>query len=241
MNLPPLHRGVLLRRYKRFLSDIQLDSGDEVLAHCPNPGSMKTCQEPGWTVLLTHRADKKRKLKWTWEVALDGSKEPILINTARPNRIVEEAVAAGRIPSLTGYPTLKREVKYGAENSRIDLLLEKPGERCFVEIKSVTMAAPEGGAMFPDSVSKRGSRHLRELIAQKKAGDRSVLFFLLSRGGLHSVRPADEIDPTYGKTLREAVAAGVEVIAHRAVFSGADDNYTISVGAAVPVLLPQPS
>jgi len=235
MNLPPLHHGILLKRYKRFLSDVRLEDGTQVLAHCPNPGSMKTCQEAGWKVLLTHNTNPKRKLKWTWEIAFDGGDHPILINTGRPNRIVEEAVAAGKIPKLAGYPVLKREVRYGNERSRIDLLLEKPGQRCFVEIKSVTMAAPDGGAMFPDSVTKRGTRHLRELILQKRAGDRAVLFFLLSRGGLASIRPADEIDPEYGRTLREAIAAGVEVIAHRAIFSGGPADYRISVGPEVAV------
>ena len=102
MKLPPLHRGTLLRRYKRFLADVRLEDGREVLAHCPNPGSMKTCAAPGWSVLLTHHTDPKRKLKWSWEIAIDGAECPILINTARPNRIVEEAISAGRIPHLSG-------------------------------------------------------------------------------------------------------------------------------------------
>ena len=237
MNLPPLHPATLRRRYKRFLADVTLADGTEVVAHCPNPGSMKTCQAPGWQVLLTHHTDPKRKLKWTWEVAMDEADHPILINTGRPNRIVEEAVRAGRIPGLTGYDTITREVRYGTERSRIDLLLEKSGERCFVEIKSVTMAAPGGGAMFPDSVTKRGTRHLRELIAQKKAGDRAVMFFLLSRGGCEWIRPADEIDADYGRTLREAAAAGVELLAHRAVFTGTPADYQITAGAAVKVVL----
>ena len=236
MKLPPLHRGILLRRYKRFLADVRLPDGREVLAHCPNPGSMKTCAAPGWTVLLTHHTDPKRKLKWSWEVAIDDAESPILVNTARPNRIVEEAVAAGKISALAGYESLKREVRYGSERSRIDLLLQSPGRPdCFVEIKSVTMADEGSGALFPDSVSKRGSKHLRELIAQKKSGDRAVLFFLLSRGSRSQVRPADEIDAEYGRTLRKAIAAGVEVIAHQAIFSGTLAAYDISVGAAVPV------
>jgi sugar fermentation stimulation protein A len=237
MRLHPLHTGTLIRRYKRFLADVRLPDGTVVLAHCPNPGSMKTCQEPGWTVLLSHHTDPRRKLKWTLEIALDGEGHPILINTGRPNRIVEEAIAAGRIPGLTGYPTLRREVRYGAEKSRIDLLLEGPAGRCFVEVKSVTMAAPEGGAMFPDSVTARGSRHLRELIGQKQAGDRAVLFFLLSRAGRTELRPADEIDAEYGRTLRQAVAAGVEIIAHRADFAGERGELRITCGTAVPVRL----
>jgi len=235
MRLPPLYRGTLIRRYKRFLADVRLPDGTEVVAHCPNPGSMKTCWEPGWQVLMTHHTDKKRKLKWTFEVAFDGQDHPILVNTARPNRIVEEAIIAGTIPGLSGYPTLRREVRYGNEKSRIDLLLEGSQGRCFVEVKSVTMADTGAGAMFPDSVTARGSRHLRELMAQKAAGDRAVLFFLLSRGGRTHIRPADEIDAVYGKTLRQAIAAGVEVIAHRAVFSGEPSSYAIACGEAAPV------
>ncbi|MDG1478993.1 MAG: DNA/RNA nuclease SfsA [Myxococcota bacterium] len=235
MRLPPLHRGTLIRRYKRFLADVRLQDGTEVIAHCPNPGSMKTCWEPGWEVLMTHHTDKKRKLKWTFEVAFDGQDHPILVNTARPNRIVEEAIVAGTIPSLSGYPDLRREVRYGREKSRIDLLLEGAKGRCFVEVKSVTMADTGAGAMFPDSVTARGTRHLRELMAQKAAGDRAVLFFLLSRGGRTHLRPADEIDTVYGETLRQAIAAGVEVIAHRAIFSGGLVDYTITCGEAVPV------
>lgn len=234
MDLPqPLHPATLLRRYKRFLSDMRLADGTEVVAHCPNPGSMKTCAEAGWAVLLSHSTDPRRKLKWTWELAYDGDQHPILINTGRPNAVVYEAVLAGQIPELSGYTEVKREVRYGTERSRIDLLLTHPDKPdCYVEIKSVTMRAGEVGA-FPDSVTKRGQRHLRELMGVVAEGKRAVMFFLLSRGGLSGVRPADEIDPAYGALLREAAAAGVELVAYRADFPPG----AVVVGPKVPVLL----
>jgi sugar fermentation stimulation protein A len=234
MELPkPLHTATLLRRYKRFLSDMQLPDGTEVQAHCPNPGSMKTCAAPGWRVLLSHSTNPKRKLKWTWELAFDEQDHPILVNTSRPNAVVREAVERGVIPELSGYAELRAEVRYGAERSRIDLLLTDPGRPdAYVEIKSVTMRAGSLGA-FPDSVTTRGQRHLRELMAMAAAGHRAVLFFLLSRGGLEGVRPADEIDPVYGRLLREAVDSGVEVLAYQARFH-ADG---VDVGRRVPVIL----
>jgi sugar fermentation stimulation protein A len=229
----PLHEAILIRRYKRFLSDMRLPDGQEVVAHCPNPGSMKTCAEPGWRAFLTHNTDPRRKLKWTWELAYDGDGHPILINTARPNHIVHEAVVAGQIEALSGYGAIRPEVRYGTERSRIDLLLTSPGRRdCYVEIKSVTMRSGELGA-FPDSVTLRGQRHLRELMGMVADGHRAVMFFLLSRGGLSGVRPADEIDAEYGRLLREAAAAGVELIAYRAAFSPGE----ITLGPQVPVIL----
>lgn len=234
MKLPePLHEARLIRRYKRFLSDMRLSDGREVVAHCPNPGSMKTCAGPDWRVLLSHSTNPRRKLKWTWELAYDDLNHPILINTGRPNAIVEEALRAGGIPEISGYDDIRREVRYGEEKSRIDFLLsgaERPD--CYIEVKSVTMRSGELGA-FPDSVTKRGQRHLRELSAMVAAGHRAVLLFLLSRGGLTGVRPADEIDPAYGAGIHAAVAAGVEVMAYQAIFGPG----TVSVGARVPFTL----
>lgn len=234
MDLPqPLFTATLLRRYKRFLADMRLEDGTEVVAHCPNPGSMKTCAGAGWQVLLSHSSNPKRKLKWTWEVAFDDDSHPILVNTNRPNAVVREAVENGDIPELVGYTQVRSEVRYGQERSRIDLLLSAPNRPdAYVEIKSVTMRSGRLGA-FPDSVTKRGQRHLRELMAMAAAGHRAVLFFLLSRGGLEGVRPADEIDPAYGALLREAAANGVEVLAYQAHISLG----TVRVHRRVPVHL----
>lgn len=232
MDLPPLHSGVLLRRYKRFLADVRLDGGAEVVAHCPNPGRMTSCAAPGCRVWLSHHDNPKRKLKWTWELSeMDGT--TVLVNTARPNAVVEEALRAGQVPGLAGYASLRREVRYG-ERSRIDLLLEDPERgRCFVEVKSVTLRVGEGEGAFPDAVSARGARHAAELAAQVAAGDRAVLFFLVSRGDVQHIRPADEIDPAYGVALRAAVDAGVEVMAHRAEVGVGG----VHLGPALPVRL----
>jgi sugar fermentation stimulation protein A len=230
MLLPPLHTGVLLRRYKRFLADVRLDSGEEVVAHCPNPGRMTSCAAPGCRVWLSHHASPRRKLKWTWELSeLDGT--TVLVNTARPNAVVEEAVRAGAVPALQGYASLRREVRYG-ERSRVDLLLEDPG-RCYVEVKSVTLRVGPGEGAFPDAVTARGARHAAELAAQVAEGHRAVLFFLVSRGDVDVIRPADEIDPAYGVALRAAVDAGVELLAHRAEVGPGG----ISVGPALPIRL----
>lgn len=232
MRLPPLHRGKLLRRYKRFLADVRLEDGREVTAHCPNPGRMTSCMEPGCTVWLSHHDDPRRKLAWSWEISqMDGAR--VLVNTARPNRIVEEAVVAGQVPGLRGYAELRREVRYG-ERSRVDLLLEDPSRgRCWVEVKSVSLRVGPGEGAFPDAVTTRGARHAADLAAQVAAGDRAVLFFLVSRGDIDTVRPADEIDPAYGVALRAAVASGVELLAHRANV----DLGGVTVGPALPVRL----
>ena len=225
---PPLIQGTLVKRYKRFLADVQLPDGTEVTAHCPNPGSMKTCAEPGWSVHITEATNPKRKLKWTLEI-VEADGNPILVNTARPNRIVCEGILANQIKELTGYSDLRTEVKYG-ENSRIDILLTEPGRPpCYVEVKNVTMAAEDGVAAFPDSVSKRAAKHMEELSRMVKAGHRAVVFFLVSRAGCKTMRPAHEIDPNYAKALREAHTLGVEILAYALDFG---DN-EVNVGQAV--------
>ena len=230
----PLVPGTLIRRYKRFLADIRLDDGRLVTAHCPNPGSMKTCATPGWRVYVSSSDNPRRKLQWTWELAYDDDDHPLLIHTGRGNRIVEDGIRNQRIPSLRGYSTIQREVSYGKERSRIDLLLsEENRPHCYVEVKNVTMLASQGTAAFPDSVTKRGTKHLRELMAMVEEGHRAALVFLVPRGGISTVRPADEIDPVYGQTLRAAKDRGVEIVAHSATITTAE----ITLGAAVPIRL----
>jgi len=229
---PPLVNATLIKRYKRFLADVRLDDGTEVVAHCPNPGSMKTCAEPGWGVRITPANSPKRKLKWTLEI-VDADGTQIMVNTARPNRIVQEAIEAGVVSELAGYSHIRPEVKYG-ENSRIDLLLTKNGQQdCYVEVKNVTLLAQEGVAAFPDSVSKRAAKHMNELALMVKEGHRAVVFFLVSRTDVASMRPADELDPAYGEALRTAIAAGVEALAYRLDFT--DD--AVSVGDRIPIQL----
>ena len=208
----PLLEGRLLRRYQRFLADVDTAAGI-LTAHCPNTGSMQGCAEPGMRVWLSPATNPARKLAWTWELveALPGV--VVGMHTGRSNALVREAIEAGRVPELAGYPTIRPEVKYG-EGSRIDLLLTAPGRPdCYVEVKNVTAAVAGRIGYFPDAVTTRGTKHLREMSAMIAAGHRAVLVFCVQRGDVDCVRPADHIDPVYGRTLREALAAGVEVIA----------------------------
>ena len=212
-----LVEGRLIRRYKRFLADVQLP--DEVVtAACPNTGSMMGCAEPGSRVWLSEHESATRKYRHTWELVEVSGGKPVLvgINTSRPNALVAEAIAAGAIPELGGYSNVRREVAFGEERSRIDFVLEGAAGPCYVEVKNVTAAASKGVALFPDCVSTRGARHLRELMRLKAAGLRPVQLYCVQRGDVEEVRPADGIDHEYGRTLREAIAAGVEVLAYRA-------------------------
>lgn len=214
MILPPLTPGRLIKRYKRFLADVEFEDGSVVTAHCPNSGSMLGCNLPGSPVLLSLSPNPNRKLAYTWElVQINGYW--VGLNTMLPNHLAEEAILDGTVAELQGYPDLRREVAYGNECSRIDILLEGEGRRCYVEIKNVTLV--EGGqALFPDAVTTRGQKHLRELMEVVRNGDRGVLLFTVQRGDGNAVAPADRIDPEYGKLLREAVANGVEALAYRA-------------------------
>ena len=208
----PLLEGRLLRRYQRFLADVDTPAGI-VTAHCPNTGAMQGCAEPGMRVWLSPATNPARKLAWTWELveALPGV--VVGMHTGRSNALVREAIEAGRVPELAGYATIRPEVKYG-EGSRIDLLLTAPGRPdCYVEVKNVTAAVAGRIGYFPDAVTTRGTKHLREMSAMVAAGHRAVLVFCVQRGDVDCVRPADHIDPVYARTLREALAAGVEVIA----------------------------
>ena len=215
MKLPALLlSGRLIKRYKRFLADVQLDTGEIVTAHCPNSGSMTGCNTPGAVVLLSVSDSPSRKLKYTWElVSVQGYW--VGINTARPNSLVREAIESGVVKELQGYPTIRPEVPYG-KNSRIDLLLNGPGVNCYVEVKNVTLKDGDN-ALFPDAVTTRGQKHLRELMEVVRNGARGVIFFVVQRGDCLSVSPADLIDPEYGRLLREAVRNGVEAIAYQAL------------------------
>ncbi|AEV38495.1 Sugar fermentation stimulation protein-like protein [Pseudovibrio sp. FO-BEG1] len=209
----PLVTGRLIKRYKRFLADVILDEdGAEITAHCANSGSMMGLKEPGIKVWLTPNDDPKRKLKYSWEMLeIDGAM--VGINTSRPNGLVEEAIEAGRIPELTGYDKLRREVKYG-KNSRIDILLEGEGDkRTYVEVKNVTLAREDGIAEFPDAVTARGAKHLDELADMVREGHRAAMVFLIQRDDCDALVLARDIDRKYGEAFDAAVKAGVEVYA----------------------------
>ncbi len=226
----PLISARLIRRYKRFLADVEMQDGRMITAHCPNSGSMKGCAPAGAPVLLSRSANPNRKYPFTWEMVwVNGCW--VGINTGLPNRIVAEAIAQGKIPELDGYRKIRREIKYG-ENSRVDILLENGTEKCYVEVKNVTLEE-EGAALFPDSVTIRGQKHLRELMNMVAAGHRAVIFFLVQRADCSVVAPADDIDPEYGRLLRETAAKGVETLAYRA-----DVQPTaISIECKLPIVL----
>jgi sugar fermentation stimulation protein A len=214
----PLVRGRLVSRYKRFLADITLEAGEVVTATCPNTGSMMGLIDPGAVVWLSVNDSPGRKYRYTWEmVEVDLGCGPALvgINTSRPNALVAEAIGAGRIKTLAGYPELRREVKYG-QNSRIDLLLDSSRKgRCYVEVKNVHMMRRAGVAEFPDSVTERGARHLLELAAMVREGHRAVMMFLIQRGDARRLALARDIDPAYGAAFDAARTAGVEMLAYR--------------------------
>jgi sugar fermentation stimulation protein A len=213
VKLPPLTPGVLLRRYQRFLADVRLDSGETVTAHCANTGSMLGLKEPGYRVWLSRSDNPKRKLAWTWELVEPSPGVLSGIHTGRANALVQEALEAGLIPELAGYTALRREAPLGEAGSRSDLRLEFAAGPCHVEVKSVTAAVGEGVGYFPDAVSERAAKHLRELSARVAQGERAAVVFCAQRPDVDEVRPADAIDPTFSTALRHAAAAGVELYA----------------------------
>jgi sugar fermentation stimulation protein A len=214
----PLTRGRLIKRYKRFLADVTLDSGETITAACPNTGSMLGLTEPGSFVWLSKSDSPTRKYAHTWEmVEADLGEGPALvgINTGHPNRLVTEAIEARRIKKLAGYGSLRREVKYG-EASRIDILLEDAKKGlCYVEIKNVHLMREAGLAEFPDCVTARGAKHLRELAEMVAQGHRAVMLFLIQRPDAKRFRLAGDLDPGYEQAFAQATAAGVEVITYR--------------------------
>jgi sugar fermentation stimulation protein A len=231
----PLIPATLVRRYKRFLADVILPDGAEITAHVANPGAMTGLATPGAKVWLSRSDSPTRKLPFSWELVeadFGAGPELVGVNTAHPNALVGEALAAGRIAELSGYPVLRREVKYGV-NSRVDFLLgaaDKPA--CYVEVKNVHLMRRSGLAEFPDSVTARGAKHLDELAAMVEAGHRAVMVYLIQIGSADRMALARDIDPRYGEAFDRARRRGVEAIAYRCVLSVAE----IAVAEAVPVL-----
>ncbi|MFA5647230.1 MAG: DNA/RNA nuclease SfsA [Bacteroidales bacterium] len=209
INFPtPLVAGRLIKRYKRFLADVVLDSGETVTAHCTNSGSMKSCLEEGAKVYLSPVNDPKRKTKFTWEMIMINNGW-VGINTSVPNRVALEWVKAGVIPGLQGYTNVKREVTFG--DSRFDIFAENDKEKCFIEVKNVTLK--EGDfALFPDAKTTRGQKHLQTLIKVKESGMRAVMLYIIQRTDVNIFAPERNIDPDYAKLLVEAHGKGVEII-----------------------------
>jgi len=231
LKLPELASGRLIRRYKRFLADIELPGQGVVTCHCPNPGSMKNCAPEGARVWVSCSDDPKRKLRHTWEL-VEVDDALVCVNTMRANPTVGEALREHRIAELSGYESIRSEARLES-GSRLDFLLEGGGASCYLEVKSVTLGVGDGVSAFPDSVTKRGAKHLRELVTLRATGHRAVMLFCVGRTDTRAVRPADEIDPDYGAALREVAREGVEVLAYRAAI----DLVAMTLAERVPVIL----
>lgn len=233
MDFPtPLIEGRLIKRYKRFLSDILLPNGEVVVAHCPNTGSMKRCQQDDARVWLSKSNNPKRKLGYTWELVEIDGEHLACINTGYPNKLVGEAIQNNVVAELAGYSEQKAEVKYG-ENSRIDwLLTDEDGQKCYVEVKNVTLLEEDGYGYFPDAVTERGRKHLYELARMVEEGHRAVLFFCVSHTGIDSVSPASHVDAKYTLAFEEVVSKGVEVIAYKVDVTSA----SMVIKHVIPVL-----
>lgn len=229
MELPPTIFGTLIKRYKRFLADVELDDGTVITAHCPNTGRMTTCAEPGWRVVLSDSENPKRKYRYTWELVHNGDCW-ICVNTGRANEMAFEAVSKGWIPELAGYDEVLREQKFG--NSRFDLLLKKGDDLCYVEVKNVTLLAEDGRLAFPDAVTERGRKHLNELIEVVRARHRAAMLFVIPRADGTGFRAAHEIDPQYADALKGAAENGVELHAWQAEVSPA----ALKISKNIPVV-----
>jgi sugar fermentation stimulation protein A len=228
---PALIPGVLVSRYKRFLADVRLDSGELVTAHCANPGSMRTCLEVGGRVWLSRSANPRRRLPFTWEIAELGAVR-VFVNPLCANRVVEEGLQSGVVEELRGFSNLTREVRTGGKN-RIDFALDTQRGRCFVEVKNVTLTLGGGRAAFPDSVTERGARHLDELMRLHRQGHRAVLLFCVSRSDATSAEAATAIDPNYARALHRAARQGVEILAYKCSVT----RQGVSLARRLPVLL----
>ncbi len=224
------------KRYKRFLADVVTEAGQLITVHCPNTGAMTGCQTPDTKAYLFDSQNDKRKYRYTLEFTSTPEGDLICVNTHRANQLVHDAVNQGLIAELSGYSHVQTEVKYGQENSRIDLLLSKENETCYVEVKSVTLLHGEQGC-FPDAKSERAKKHVRELMHIKAAGHRAVLLFLVQHQGINQVTPAWHIDAEYGELLMTAQASGVEILAYKTHITG----HTHSVAAKVPFELHAPN
>jgi sugar fermentation stimulation protein A len=230
----PLIKGRLIKRYKRFMADVELENGDTVVAHCANTGGMIGLKDPGLEVWLSPSRNPDRKLKFSWELVRIAD-HLVGIHTGHPNGIVEDAINGDQISELTGYESLRREVKYG-KNSRIDLLLEDPaGDRpkCYVEVKNVHLRRDEHTAEFPDAVTARGAKHLEELGDMVEEGHRAVMFYLVQREDCDAFKIAGDIDPNYDEALTRARERGVEVLCYACDIT----TESITVGQTLPLAI----
>lgn len=227
----PLIPARLIYRYKRFLADVTLEDGQEVTAHCANPGSMLGLKDPGLRIWLEPNDNPKRKLRYSWKLAQLPDDTLVVVDTGLANRVVGEALRRGAISAFADYPEVRAEVKYGA-NSRVDFLLSGPDRAdTYVEVKSVTLSRQPGLAEFPDSVTARGTKHLQELSAMVRVGHRAVMVYLVGRSDSNRFDLARDLDPTYAAACCDARAAGVEFLCYRSDIS----THSITLGARLPI------
>lgn len=241
-----LNKATLIKRYKRFLADVILEDGSETTLHVANTGAMTGCAEPGDTIWYSTSANPKRKYPFSWEVTQTKDNHFICVNTMRANQLVEEAIKAESISELMGYKSLKREVKYGNENSKVDIYLSQgtstsTKQDAYIEVKSVTLLGQtteqnaDGQGFFPDAVTVRGQKHLRELTSLSQQGSRTVLFFAILHSGINKVSAANHIDKKYGELLKAAQNANVEVIAYKANFQLISNQLEIRLTKSISV------
>ena len=232
-----LNKATLIKRYKRFLADITLEDDSDCTIHVANTGAMSGCAIPNDIVWYSTSDNLKRKYPFSWELTQTQNNDFICVNTIRANQLAEKAILNGTISELQGFETLNREVKYGEENSKIDFhLTNKNGFETFIEVKSVTLLEDNQG-YFPDAVTLRGQKHLRELIAVAAKGHRAVLLFAVLHSGINDVKPAEHIDLKYTKLLREASQQGVEIIAYKVIFKKEQLKFNVALTNKVPVIL----
>ncbi|TNH05972.1 DNA/RNA nuclease SfsA [Testudinibacter sp. TR-2022] len=219
MQLPQLQSATLIRRYKRFLADIELPNGEVITIHCANTGAMTGCGEAGDTVWYSTSDNPKRKYRHSWELTEKANGELVCVNTARANQLVHEALQQGKIAELAQYQIIKPEVKYGTENSRIDFLLQANEAQtaladCYVEVKSTTLLTESTVGMFPDAKTERGQKHLRELIQMRQQGQHAVIFFAALHSGIQCFQVAEQIDAKYAALLQQAQQQGVQILCY---------------------------
>ncbi len=233
---PPLKSATLIKRYKRFLADVQLPDGTLTTIHCANTGAMTGCADAGNRIWYSTSDNRKRKYPFSWEISETPAGQRICVNTIRANQLAVEAINNGVIKELQGYDTLQTEVRYGTENSRIDILLSASDKTtCYIEVKSVTLLEQRepGCGYFPDAVTTRGQKHLRELTKMVQKGQRAVLLFAVLHTGIEKVAAAHHIDAKYSQLLKQAQEAGVEVICYKAEISNTEIKLVSSVESVI--------
>lgn len=232
-----IKRATLIKRYKRFLADINLENGEQTTIHCANTGAMTGCAEPNNTIWYSSSDNPKRKYPHSWELTQTSSQQYICINTQRANQLAEEALNNQWLSQCCNFQQLKREVKYGDENSKVDFFfIDENSQQTYLEVKSVTLLE-NGQGYFPDTVTTRGQKHLRELIEQVEQGHRAVLLFAVLHSGINSVKAAQHLDAHYSELLAQAAKMGVEVIAYKASYTMMENVVEIRLNQEIPVII----